>query len=310
MNSFLDLTGLAKSLRVWLILALALASGAAMAQPSDLTASGNSPTSITMNWTSHGEDYTISYHCDCGGDEVYVGSTTGSSFTIGGLKPGTSYTVYVNYGNGRYFLRGYATTGARRAAVSRSSDSAPAPEPLPPKPRPITCASLPASMVVSGYGEWTQCQRVSGAAVGNAGLIAQGLIDAVDIWGYVSSEVRVCFRQPGMLYFLDAATSPRSLSELPPTQSAGQTCGMIKRPGTVALLPGAPPEPERECRVSLTGNLRVRARPSMKAETIGFLRRGVGLPLISRTRDWLEIDYMGAAGFIGAAYARENGDCA
>ena len=81
-----------------------------------------------------------------------------------------------------------------------------------------------------------QCRQVGPAGVGIADLIAQGVLDAVDIWHIVESGVQVCFRNQGMLKFLDAATSPRAILDLPSQAIDGLTCGTIDRAGTVVLL--------------------------------------------------------------------------
>ena len=71
----------------------------------------------------------------------------------------------------------------------------------------------------------------------------------------------------------------------------------------------ARPPGEREDRICTKGNLKVRASPSLEAEIIGYLRSGVSLRRISRRGAWLEIDYRGRSGWIGAAYASESDDC-
>ena len=73
--------------------------------------------------------------------------------------------------------------------------------PLPtPTPRPPvdTCSQVPADIVVSGYRSFsTQCQGLGAAGVGNDTLIAQGILDALDVWATVDAEARVCFRLAG-----------------------------------------------------------------------------------------------------------------
>ena len=62
----------------------------------------------------------------------------------------------------------------------------------------------------------------------------------------------------------------------------------------------------QQCPVITTGQLRVRSGPSLAADTLGFLRRGVSLRPISRRGDWLSFDYQGETGWVGAAYVKAD----
>ncbi len=77
--------------------------------------------------------------------------------------------------------------------------------------------------------------------------------------------------------------------------------------GTVAPASSVPQL--RDCGITTTGILRVRAGPSLDDDTIGFVQRGVRLRSISRSGDWVNVEYQGKSGWIGAAYASEDGDC-
>ena len=123
---------------------------------------------------------------------------------------------------------------------SESSGRRPSITPTP-KPQVATCPLLPAHIEVFNASESTQCQQVDAAGVGNADVLAAGFRDAVDIWGWVPPDVRVCFRVAGGSFkFLDAATAPRAVSDTPAHGYLGMTCATINRPGTVVLLPGPP----------------------------------------------------------------------
>ena len=65
----------------------------------------------------------------------------------------------------------------------------------------------------------------------------------------------------------------------------------------------------QDCPVVTTGRLRVRAGPSLADDTIGFLRAGVGLRPVSRRGAWIEIDYQGDTGWVGAGFVSQSGDC-
>ena len=102
-----------------------------------------------------------------------------------------------------------------------------------------TCLNLmPTGIVVSNRSEGTACQRVDAIGIGKADIIAAGFIDAVDVWGWITPDTKVCFQRAGGSFrFLDAAIAPRSVSELPVFSEAGMTCTTIDRPGTVVLMP-------------------------------------------------------------------------
>ncbi|WP_119070854.1 choice-of-anchor Q domain-containing protein [Aggregatilinea lenta] len=81
--------------------------------------------------------------------------------------------------------------------------------------------------------------------IGNASVIGLGVLQAVDVFGMADQHaqpvfnvsVKVCLSGIGRLFYLDATTSPRQLSELSTTAEAGYTCGLIANAGTVVLAP-------------------------------------------------------------------------
>lgn len=215
--------------------------------------------------------------------------------------------------------------------VEEEDVSAWPPTPTPtPKPPVDTCANLPADIVVSGFRAFeTQCRSVGSAGVGNAGLIAQGVLGAVDVWGNANAEIRVCFRQQGRLKFLDAATAPRAVSDLAAEQVDGMTCGWITRAGTVALLPGSqpamqtiaetsdsPPPPAETgpasttaCEVETSGFLSLRSGPSLYYSRLLSMPRGVRLVARARTDDWFMVNYEGQLGWAHAEYLAVSPGC-
>ena len=117
------------------------------------------------------------------------------------------------------------------------------PTPTPtPTTQPSTCRSMPDSgIVISGFHNSTQCQRLDGGGIGIPSIIDAGFIDAVDVWGYVLPGTQVCFRQSGGSFiFLDAGTSPRTIIELSLSYRIEDSvsemiCTQIDRPGSVIL---------------------------------------------------------------------------
>ena len=196
----------------------------------------------------------------------------------------------------------------------------------PPTPKPVlaTCPLLPAHIEVFNIAEGTQCQQVDAAGVGNADVLAAGFRDAVDIWGWVPPDVRVCFRVGGGTFkFLDAATAPRAVSDLRAHGYLGMTCATINRPGTVVLLPGPPPpavdsEPESSpsqsqrqglsnCLVRAKYSLNLRDAPA--GRVIGGVAFEWTLTALDRTAGWFQVDNNGVTGWIAAKYVEPIGDC-
>ena len=219
-------------------------------------------------------------------------------------------------------------------------DLPPTPTPTPtPRPPVDTCSQLPADIVVSGYRPFsTQCRRVGAAGVGNAELIAQGVVDAVDVWSNVNAEMQVCFRQEGRLKFLDAATAPRAVSDLPTETFEGMTCGRIDRAGTVVLLQGNPtvvivsdevppaapvneepaalaetgPASTTDCQLATTVSryLSLRGGPSISYARILTMPRGTRLVAKARIGDWYMVDYERQLGWASGTYLEASPDCA
>ncbi len=196
------------------------------------------------------------------------------------------------------------------------------------RPLAVTCPYLPASIVVSGYGTHTQCKQVGEANVGKPELIAQGILDAVDIFGSVDAEVRVCFSKQGSLKFLDAATSPRAQSDLPAERSDGMTCGRIDRAGTVVLLQGGeaaaePSEPvdippaavesdpgsSTICQLTTTGFLSLRAGPNAFYARTGVMPYGAELIATAKDGNWYLVEYEEQSGWANDAYLTKSPGC-
>ena len=189
-------------------------------------------------------------------------------------------------------------------------------------PQPNTCAALSGSTAAvsatKGLDSGVQCQQVDGGGIGIPAVIEAGFIDAVDVWGYVEQGVEICFPQLGSITFLDAATIPREAASLPAWRAGNMTCVSLDRPGTVVLVPltpgetipaseAAPAAPaEQECTVRTTANLNLRETPAMDDNIIGHLSRGVLIRPLSRTAHWVQVNYSGKLGWIGAKYVQDS----
>lgn len=176
-----------------------------------------------------------------------------------------------------------------------------------PMPYVPTCPTLPDHVVVTPTSPRTECQLVDGPGVGNRSLVEAGYIDAVDVWNHMGDGAEVCFRAVGDIRFLDAATAPRSLSELPAYGKEGMTCTALDRAGTVVLVPKPPPQGLVDCMVTTTHLLNFRTGPA--GESMRWLPWNVTLTALKRRAGWFLVDYHGEKGWISAGYVRLQGDC-
>ena len=167
-----------------------------------------------------------------------------------------------------------------------------------------------------GLRSGVQFQRVNAAGVGNPEVTARGIIDAVDVWGWVQQGVEVCFPGAGSILFLDAATSPRTLAPVITYSRADKSCAQLDRPGTLVQVLGPPPPPlsagnvgvELEnCQVSTTAVLNFRASPG--GQIIGHISDGATIEAVGRTPNWFRVRYYGREGWISADYVRTAGSC-
>ena len=196
--------------------------------------------------------------------------------------------------------------------------------PPPPKataiPKPPTCLTLPAHIRVTNITQSTQCRQVGREGIGNDQVLAAGFRDGVDIWGWVLPDTQVCFAgTSGSFRFLDAATMPRAVSELPAVGMDGMICTTINRAGTVALMQGPPaplaavPTPATSaqslsgCMVRTKYMLNFRDAPA--GEVIGGVPYDVTLTALERTVGWFKVDYHGTRGWLAAMYVEPIGNC-
>jgi len=196
-------------------------------------------------------------------------------------------------------------------------------------PPKVTCPTLPSSILVKPDSPHTQCRQVGAAGVGDAKLIAQGIVDALDVYGWVDVPMQVCFRSQGRLKFLDASTAPRTVSDLAVERIDGMTCGQIDRVGTVVLLPGSdsaqetavvasdsPPAPAAtgpssttSCQLETTGYLSLRAGPSVNYSRLLSMPNGTRLVARARIGDWFMVNYKGQLGWASGSYLATSPGC-
>ena len=319
-----------------------LTSRSALAAPTGLSTSGITQTSITLSWTqSSGATYYEVRRGTTGGF-TRLGNVSTHIFT--GLSAGTSYTLQVRAGN----TGGTSATAQVSASTAASAQNAPPVDPPPavddppaqdsgdkrrssssspqamptgvPTPQPTqgfyqSLNNLTPGIEVNNWAMGTQGRRVGALGVGNQAIIDQGLLDAIDMWGYIPPGTEVCFAQFGRLLLLDAAYSPRREMPLAAYQRDGMTCATIDRAGTVVLLRSAAPLPANQdlappmqnCMVYLQYALNFRAAPD--GNIMSILPAFIWLTALDYREGWFKVDYHGQQGWINADYVEARGDC-
>ncbi len=180
---------------------------------------------------------------------------------------------------------------------------------------------LPPGIHIYNWVDGAQGKRVDARGVGNQAVIDQGLLDAVDLWGYVTPGIEVCFEQVGRTVLLDAASSPRQVLDLPAYSRAGMTCANIDRAGTVALLQSdiAPPplvesvsHPASQvllgCEVKPWDLLNYRESPPDGA-IIGVTSTRDWLPASEKLHGYFKVRLWDTEGWISGDYVYTRGDC-
>ena len=88
-----------------------------------------------------------------------------------------------------------------------------------------------------GLGSGIHFRQLDGAGIGVQSLIDAGPLAALDVYGYAEQDVEICFPHVGRVIFLDAATIPRAMTQLPARVANGATCVWLNSPGSLVLLP-------------------------------------------------------------------------
>jgi len=299
--------------------------------------------SFTLSWTKSAGATSYEVRSSSLNRWINVGDVASYTFTC--LVPSTNYTPSVRAVNA-YGASGHRTTGAGNLPRTLPAPPGYAGCPVddddddgdddefvpyvPPKTTPIpdTLNYLPAGIQVSNWRDGAQGKRVGAAGVGRADVIEQGLLDAVDVWGFVTPGVEVCFNQPGRVVFLDAAYAPRKLFDLPAYQRDGMTCTTIDTAGTVVLLHGESPPPQSAsgappataepskpnsqllsgCEVRPWANVKYRQSPP-GGEVIGVTAIRKWLPASEKRYGYFKIRLWATDGWISGDYVYTRGDC-
>jgi len=206
---------------------------------------------------------------------------------------------------------GSGSNDSKSAGGSANAAAAPPPE-----------SFLDHSVTVSGSAI---SQPVTNSGIGNPAVIANRVISASDIWGYVPAGTQVCFtgRSGGGVMFLDASTSPRSLSWLPHSSVGSDTCVELPGAGTVVLVAAAGPHspaaaqqpalaaqpaPAALCQIKLEETLYLRDQPA--GRIIGIVWLNSEVPVFDIHGDWYRVEFEGQYGYISRLHRQVlSGSC-
>ncbi|MDE2650323.1 MAG: hypothetical protein OXI62_06350 [Chloroflexota bacterium] len=196
-------------------------------------------------------------------------------------------------------------SGGRASATDSSSSSRSSESSAPSRPPAVY---IDHSVTVSGGVNY---QPVTDSGIGNAAVLAQGVVSATDVWGVVPSGTRVCFieRSGSAVMFLNAAYSPRLLSQLPHFVDGGNICVDLPGAGTVVLVGGAapadPPAPAPDfsqplCQIKLSETLYLRDAPGGRSFALVWQYSEVPVYVIDG--DWYLVEFRGRSGYIWRHY--------
>ena len=180
-----------------------------------------------------------------------------------------------------------------------------------------------------GLHSGIQFQRRDAAAIGIQSVIDMGVLDVVDVWGNVGGTYEVCFPQSGSIVFLDAATSPRTVSSIDSEVKDGFTCASMDRAGMMVLAQPAASEATApaatargtatapssalanqltQCEVTTLYNLNLRSTPS--GETIlTVIAYQTTMTATQRTDQWFFVSIDDKQGWISSRYVSTWGYC-
>lgn len=171
---------------------------------------------------------------------------------------------------------------------------------------------------VDGLDSGIQFQRVGRSGVGFQFILDMGFLDAVDVWSHIGGGYEVCFAQIGRIVFLDAVTSPRTVSmDVDYDYREGYTCAALDRAGTVVLVKsdaGAGILPELEqplsgCSLTTTHRLNLRDAANGAVIQVVIPTNSLLTPS-ARTMSWFRVVYAETGGWVSERFVETQGDCA
>ena len=154
--------------------------------------------------------------------------------------------------------------------AAEQADGTPQVVPKNTTPTPLTCENVAESITVTTMKSGVICNGVDTSGLS---LLA-GFLDGVNIEGELDFGAQVCFREQGLLIFLDMSGATPRLMELLAYQVSSMTCGWLDQPGTVVLVASSLPVsqvdsdvaatfvPLSDCQVETSAGVNFRAAPA------------------------------------------------
>ncbi len=192
-------------------------------------------------------------------------------------------------------------------------------------PDPYICVT-PANVFVQSASGYIECADINTNRIDKHPALANGMIMAVEIRGYVNLGSEVCFPTPGNIVFLDTIASPPIVSTLATYTRAGMVCSEIDRPGIVVLVALEAPEDAVQaeavlpsfstgiskelsnCEVTTTEVAQLLDTPGDGA-VAGLVPFGTTLSAHERTADQFGVTFLGTRGWVNAAQVSAQGSC-
>jgi len=176
--------------------------------------------------------------------------------------------------------------------------------------------------------------------IGNTDVIAQGPIQAVDVFGLLpngspvipfSHGVTACLRGSGQIIFFDATDASRFPNALPTTSQGGSTCATVGTSGTFVLVPSGAAAPAAavpaadvaapaaaantsvavgpNCTLTTQYLLTLRAEPTVNSAELSKVPFDVTLSVVERRSGWARVIFMDMQGWLSEDYVSFGPTC-
>jgi hypothetical protein len=158
-------------------------------------------------------------------------------------------------------------------------------------------------------------------AIGNAQVIAQGVLQAVDVFSTANSEaygIKLCLQGRGKLIYLDASQSPRIPQWIPSYSQDNYTCAALPGFGTVVLVNSDAPQSTSlndqkiillHCQGTTTHMVRLRAEPSTESSILDTLPYEITLEVTGQYQNWFRLIYLDYQGWVNGQYLNLSESC-
>ncbi|MBZ0284805.1 MAG: SH3 domain-containing protein [Anaerolineae bacterium] len=179
---------------------------------------------------------------------------------------------------------------------------------------PVLRAEIPSGI----YGVYCRIITNSPATIGNAEVLAQGVLQAVDVFSTNYADANgsvICLQGSGSILFLNSAGAPRVPQILASYPFNDFTCTVIPHTGVVVLVNQnltsvqSASQSFANCRVTTTHAVHLRAEPNANSMTITTLPYDLTLTATERLGQWIRVIYLDGQGWVNDTYLAVNQEC-